>query len=156
MVLMIGAGCFEKLLEVIGGLPRLVLKIVLSSGNKLLIGDANPSLVSSGAPLCTLVDCLGRCPLTAAWGRLPTALHENVPDFFLARVVPSSDVEELLRGLWLVTAELVHQGSIVFVGLERRDDVGIADLQEFVTLSGETPDEIPQGFPFFVQQPFRT
>jgi hypothetical protein len=119
MVLMIGAGCFKKLLEVIGGLPCLVLKIVLSSGNKLLIRDASPSLVSSGAPLCTLVGCLGRRPLTTAWGCLPTALHENGPDCFLARVVPSSDVEELLRGLWLVTAKLVHQGSTIFVRLER-------------------------------------
>jgi hypothetical protein len=32
-----------------------------------------------------------------------------------ARGMPGGDVEELLRGLWLVTAELMHQDSVVHV-----------------------------------------
>jgi hypothetical protein len=102
------------------------------------------SLRRSGRPLS---GCLGRCPPTIVWGRLPAALHENGPDRFLTRGVPGGNVEELLRGLWLVTVELVHQGLAVCARPERRDDVDVTDLGEFVTLSGETPDVIPQGFP---------
>jgi hypothetical protein len=34
---MVWAGCFEKLFEVISGLPRLGLRITLGSGDKLLV-----------------------------------------------------------------------------------------------------------------------
>jgi hypothetical protein len=64
--------------------------------------------------------------------------------------VPGYDVEEFLHGLWLVMAELMHQRSIVHAGPERRDDVGIADLGEFMALSRETPDVVPLGFPFLL------
>jgi hypothetical protein len=64
----------------------------------------------------------------------------------LARGVPSGNVEQLLRGLWLITAELMHQGSVVCAGPEHGDDVGIADLGKLVTLSRESPNVIPQKF----------
>jgi hypothetical protein len=35
---MIGAGCLEKIVEVIGGLPRLALDVTLNSCGDLLIG----------------------------------------------------------------------------------------------------------------------
>jgi hypothetical protein len=35
---MIQAGCFEKLLEVIGGLPYLALRITFGGGDELLVG----------------------------------------------------------------------------------------------------------------------
>jgi hypothetical protein len=37
---------------------------------------------------------------------------------------------KFLCGLWLVMAELVHQGSAVHAGPKRRYDVGITDLGE--------------------------
>jgi hypothetical protein len=61
--------------------------------------------------------------------------------------VHGGDVMDLLRGLWLVTTELVHQGSACCAGPECRGDVDVANLREFMTLLGETPDVIPQGFP---------
>jgi hypothetical protein len=88
--------------------------------------------------------------LVAARGCLPATLHENGTDSFRTRGVPGYDVEEFLHGLWLVMAELMHQRSIVHVGPERRDDVGIADLGEFMALSRETPDVVPLGFPFLL------
>jgi hypothetical protein len=81
-------------------------------------------------------------PPIVVGGRLLAALHENSPDALLARGMPSSNVEELLCGLGLVMAELVHQGSVVYTRPERQYDVSIVDLGEFVTLSGGTPNVI--------------
>jgi hypothetical protein len=64
--------------------------------------------------------------------------------------MPSGDVEEFFCGLWLVTTELLYQGSTVRVGLERRDDIYVIDLGEFMTLLGEALDVIPQGFPLLL------
>jgi hypothetical protein len=36
-VRMVGAGCFEKLLKVIGGLPCVTIEVALSNGNELLV-----------------------------------------------------------------------------------------------------------------------
>jgi hypothetical protein len=57
--------------------------------------------------------------------------------------MPSGDVEEFFCGLWLVTTELLYQGSTVRVGLERRDDIYVIDLGEFMTLLGEALNVIP-------------
>jgi hypothetical protein len=120
-----------------------VITLVTASGYRDSVGPPlRPPIVASSAPLCTLVGCLGRCAPTSAWGHLPAALQKNGPDCFLARGVPGGNVEELLNGLWLVTTELVHQGSTVCVRPERRDDVGVIDLGEFVTLLGEARDII--------------
>jgi hypothetical protein len=102
-------------------------------------------LVALSTPPSTLVGYLGWHPSTAAGGRLGAALHENSPDHFLARGMPGGDVEEFFCGLWLVKAELVYKGSTVCAGLEHRDDIGIADLGEFMTFLGDAPDVIPQG-----------
>jgi hypothetical protein len=45
-------------------------------------------------------------------------LDENRSDRFLARDVLGGDIDQLLRGLWLIAAELMHQGSVVCVGPE--------------------------------------
>jgi hypothetical protein len=80
---MIGAGCFEKILKVIGGLRHLAFKITLGGDDELLVGVTSvlvvitlvpvsgyrdslgpplrPPIVASSAPLCTLVGRLGRC-----------------------------------------------------------------------------------------------
>jgi hypothetical protein len=136
----IGAGCLKKLLDVVGGLPHLTLEITLNSGDEPLVGVANilvvvtlittggdrdslgpplqPPFVTFGTPLHALVSCLGWRSLTATGGRFPAALNKNGSDRLLARGVPGGDVEELLCGLWLVTAELMHDGSTVRAGQE--------------------------------------
>jgi hypothetical protein len=115
---------------VIGGLPRLVLRIALGSSNELLIGVTDVlvviTLITVGGdrdslwsplqpPPCTLVDCLGWCPPPPGhrWGHLGAALHENSHDRFVARGIPGGDVEEFFYGLSLVTAELMYQGLVV-------------------------------------------
>jgi hypothetical protein len=104
-VCMVGAGHFEKLLEVIGRLPRLVLEIALSSGNELLVGVINLLVVAAlvaahcdrdslgsmlwsppiafGAPLCAHAGCLEGHPSTAVGGRLPIALDKNSSNHLL-------------------------------------------------------------------------
>jgi hypothetical protein len=152
----IGIGCLKKLLEVISRLSRLALEITLSSGDELLIRVTNilvivtlvtsgsdhdslglllrPPLVAFGAPLHALVGCLGRCPLTTIEGHFPTVLYENDPDHLLTRGMLGCDVEELLRGLRLVTVELMHQDSAVRAVPECQDDIGVVDLGELVSL----------------------
>jgi hypothetical protein len=138
------------------GLSCLALEITLSSGEELLIRVTNilvivtlvtassdrdslgpplwPPLVAFGTPLHTLVSCLGSHCSTATGGCFPVVLNKNGPDCLLARGMPGGNVEELLCGLWLVTAELMHQGSVVCAGLEHQDDVGVVDLGELMTL----------------------
>jgi hypothetical protein len=66
---MVGTGQFEKLLEVIDGLPRLMLEVTLSSGNELLIGVIGLLVIAAliiagtnhnslGSPLCPLLSPL--------------------------------------------------------------------------------------------------
>jgi hypothetical protein len=140
MVRMIGAGCFKKFLKVIGELSHLAPKIMLSSGDELLIRVTSVLVVitfitagcdrdSLGLPLRPLlsflvplfapfVGCHCQRLTTAAWGCLLTTLHENGPDRFLARGVPGANVEELLRGLLLVITGIVHQRLAVCAGPE--------------------------------------
>jgi hypothetical protein len=156
VVRMVRASCLEKLLKLTGGLPCLALEIELSNGDVLLIGvggllvgvdliaassDRNllgsplrPPLIAFDSPLCALV------------GRFSVALDENGLNHLLTGRVVGGDVEQLLRGLWLVTTELIHKDSVVHSGLERLDDVGTTDLGQLVTLLGETPDVNLQGF----------
>jgi hypothetical protein len=151
---MIWAGRFKKLLEVIRGQPRLVLKIRFGRGNELLVGVTDvlviitliatsgdcdslgpplcPPLTAHDAHLCSLVGYYGRRSPTTARGCLPIALHKDGPDCLLARGVPGGDVEELLRCLWMFTVELMHQILVGCARLECRYNVGIADLGEFV------------------------
>jgi hypothetical protein len=127
---MILAARFEKLFKVIRRLSCLAFKIMLGSGNELLIrvidvliiitsittsSDCDllgpphrPPLVASGANLSTLVGCFGWRSLSTAGGSLLAALHEDGSNRFLTIGMLAGDVEELLRGLWLVTAEFVY------------------------------------------------
>jgi hypothetical protein len=57
--------------------------------------------------------------------------------------VPSGDVEQLLRGLRLIVAKLMHQGSAVHFRPERQNDIDVTDLGKLVTLPGEPLDVIP-------------
>jgi hypothetical protein len=137
-VRMIWAGCFEKLFEVIGGLPRLALRIVLGVTNVLVIltlittsGDRDsmwlplqPPLVTSSTPLCTLVGCLGWRSLTNVGGCLGTALHKHSPDRSRTRGKPGGDVEEFFCSLWLVMAKLMYQGSTVYARPDPGETLG--------------------------------
>jgi hypothetical protein len=98
---MVGAGRFEKLLKVIGGLPCLVLEVTFSSGNELLIGvigllvfatlvtaggDCDslgsllwPPLVTFGAPLCALAGFLEGRPLTTIGAAFPLPWMKMAP-----------------------------------------------------------------------------
>jgi hypothetical protein len=64
--------------------------------------------------------------------------------------LPGGEVEKLFCGLGLLMTELVHKGSIVCARPEHWDDVGIADLGEFMTLSGVMLVVYPQGFPLLL------
>jgi hypothetical protein len=162
---MILMGHLEKLLEVISGLPWLVLQVVLRGDDELLIRVTDllvvvtlitdgsdrdslglplqPPLVAFGTALCVLSGHLERRPSTTTEALFPAVLDENGLNHLFTRGVPSGDVKELLCGLQLVMAELMHQDSVVCDRLECRDDVGIVDLGELMTLLGETPDVIP-------------
>jgi hypothetical protein len=164
---MIGAGCLEKLLKVIIVRPHLAPEVVLSSGDELLVGvadllvivtliaagsDHNSSgspiqlpLVAFGVPLCALAGCLEHRASITTRGRPPTVPDEIGTDRLLARGVPGGNVEQLLRGIWLIMAELMHEGSTVHTGPECRDDVDVTDLGELVTFLGEMPNVILQG-----------
>jgi hypothetical protein len=103
------------------------------------------------APLLTpFVGCLGWCSSTVTGGRFLAALKENGPGRLLARGMPSANVEELLCGLWLGTAELMHHGSTVRVRPEHQDDVDVIYFGELVTLSRQTTDVVSQIFTLFL------
>jgi hypothetical protein len=112
---MIWAGCFEELLEVICRMLRLALEIMLggmhhelligvasvlvvisfiaTSGDRNLLGlPRKPFLVTSDAPLCSLVGCCGWHPAITAQGRLLVALYENSPECLIARGMPGGNV----------------------------------------------------------------
>jgi hypothetical protein len=155
MIHMIGESRLEKLLEVIYGLSCLALEVVLDGANEHLIriagllacGDCDslqlslwPPLIAFGTPLCALTGDLEWCPPTATGSYLPIALDENSPDHLLTRGMPGGNVEQLLRGLWLIVTKLVHQALGAHAGPECQDDVSVADLGELVALLGETPN----------------
>jgi hypothetical protein len=115
-----------------------VLALVAAGSDHDLLGlPLWPPVAAFGTPLCTLADCLEGHPSTANGGRLPVALDKNGSDRLLARGMPSGDIEHLLHGPWLIAAELMHQGSVVRVGPECRDDIGVTDLGELVALLRE-------------------
>ncbi len=92
---MVGSGRLEKLIEVIGTLPRLALEVTLGGGNELLIGIVSllvvvtliiagsncdllrapllPLFVALGTFLSTFAGCFGRCRLAAARVHFPIA-----------------------------------------------------------------------------------
>jgi hypothetical protein len=89
-VCMVGASRFEKLLKVIGLMPRLALEVTLSNGNNLLVRVIGhlvvaaliiagshcdslgsplwPPLVAFGVPHHALTDCHGAVLLDCRWG----------------------------------------------------------------------------------------
>jgi hypothetical protein len=131
-ICMVGSGRLEKLIEVIGRLPRLALEITLGSGNELYVGIVSllvvvtlviagsdcaslglllwPPLGAFGAPLHAFAGCLDWSPSAIAGDRPLIALDENNPDCLLTRGVPGGNVEQLFCGLWLIPSELTHQG----------------------------------------------
>jgi hypothetical protein len=139
-VRIVGAGHREKHLEVIGGLPCLALKVVFSSGDEFLIGVVSifvvaalvtagsdhdslgsplwPPLVAFGASLRTHTGCLERHPSTTVGGHLGDTVDKNNSDRLLARGVLGGNVEQLLRGLWLIAVEVMNQGSTIHSGPE--------------------------------------
>jgi hypothetical protein len=102
---------FGKLFEVIGGLPCLVLDIVVSGSDMFSIGalhflviiviadgsNRNPLGAPLLLPLVLLLEhllmTLGSAPLASAGDRLPIALDEDGPDHLFTRGVPGGDVK---------------------------------------------------------------
>jgi hypothetical protein len=129
-VRMVGASRFEKLLEVIGRLPHLVLDVALSSSDTLLIrvigvlvvvtligagSDHDslglplwPRLVAFVTPFHAVASCLEGRPSTAIRGRIPITQDQNGSDHLIDRGVPGGNVEQLLHGLWLIMIKLMH------------------------------------------------
>jgi hypothetical protein len=79
---MVGAGRFEKLLKVIGRLPRLALEVTLNSSDEFLIEVISLLVItvlvvagsdhdSLGLPLCPLL-----LPLALLFVPLPTAMRD--------------------------------------------------------------------------------
>jgi hypothetical protein len=85
-------------------------------------------------------------PLDRCWVCFHTVLDKNILDCLLTRGVAGGDVKELLRGLRLVMAKFMHQGSIVHAGPECRNGVGVTDHGILWHFLGETSNVIPQGF----------
>jgi hypothetical protein len=163
---MVGVGCLKKLLKVIGSLACLALEIPLDSDNKFLIrvidllvivslvstghkcdllgSPLEPPLAAFNAPLCPIAGCFGWHLSAAAGDCLPIALDKNGPDYLFTGGMPGGDIEQLLRGLWLVLAELMHKGLTACAGLEYRDEVDVTDLGEVMAFSGETLNVIPE------------
>jgi hypothetical protein len=79
-VCMIGAGCLEKVLDVISGLPRLALEVVLNSGNELLIGVTDLLVIVPSSQLVVIVTHWGHrfspflLPLVLLFAPLPAVL----------------------------------------------------------------------------------
>jgi hypothetical protein len=113
---------------------------------KTLMTEIREFATRGVTPLFVPLSVVLGLPLDRRQGPLPAGLQENGPDRLLTRGMPSGNVEDLLHGLWLVAVEIMHLGSTVHVRPEHRDDVGVANLEELVTLSGETSDVIPHGF----------
>jgi hypothetical protein len=76
-------------------------------------------------------------PPTTTGDGFSIALNKDGPDFFFTRSVSGGDVKQFLHGLRMVAAEFVHYRPATCVGPECRDDISIADLQEFMALPGE-------------------
>jgi hypothetical protein len=150
---------FEKFLIVIDWLSLMALEIVLDGRDLLLVGvvsslviviiiacsDHNPFGVpllpvfaSLGAFPRAFTGSLGWCPLAAAWDHFLVALNEDGHDCFITRSALGGDVKQLLRGLWLVVAEIA--------GPECRNDIGIVNPREFMTLLGESMNVILESF----------
>jgi hypothetical protein len=164
-VCMVWACCLEKLLEVIGRLPYLVLEIMLGGCDVFLIRVISllvvvvvvatscnhdplgppfwPPLTAFGASLRAFADNLGWCPSATAGDHLPIALDEDGPNCLFTTSVWGDNVKQLLCGLWLITTEFKHNGPAANAGLECQDDVDVADLREFMALLRESPDVIP-------------
>jgi hypothetical protein len=66
-----------------------------------------PFLVSFGIPLHTFAGCLRQCPSVVDGDHLSIALDENGPDYLLTRSALGGDVEEVLRGVWLIMTKLM-------------------------------------------------
>jgi hypothetical protein len=109
----------------------IIITFVAAGGDRDSLGPPlRPPLVTSSAPLCTFVSCVGRCPPATARSRLPNVVYKIGPDHFLTRGVTSGDVEEFFSGLELVTTELVHKASTVCARPERchRRSWGVHDI----------------------------
>jgi hypothetical protein len=59
--------------------------------------------------------------------------------------VPGGDVKQLLCGLWLIAAELMHEGPTVHAGPKCRDEVSVPDLGELMALMVKLLNVILEG-----------
>jgi hypothetical protein len=105
---MITLGSGNELLIGVAGILAIIIFSTPRSDHDSLQPSPSPLLIAFDTPLCSLVSGSSRHSSTDARGCLSVVLHEDGPDHLLAIGVPGGNVEELLRGLWLFMAKLVH------------------------------------------------
>jgi hypothetical protein len=105
-----------------------------------------PLLAALSALPGTLGGRFGRCGPVAAPSHFPIAQNKDNPNRLLARGVPGGDIKQLLDGVWLITAELIHQGMTHHAGPKHRDDVSVGHSRELIELPGEALNVILEGF----------
>jgi len=107
-----------------------LLARMISHGDQSGVGQLAPIILVLFAPLCggalTLVLVLGLAPiLTAA---------EDHPNRLLIRGIVCGDVEQVMGGMGLHTAELVDQGLAGCPKEEHANDVHVDDIRKGVAL----------------------
>ena len=55
------------------------------------------------------------------------------------------DVQEFLGGSWALVSQLMNQGLTSHPGQEGSNHVGVSDVRELISLSGEAPDVPTEG-----------
>jgi hypothetical protein len=138
-------GSSHEFLIAVTGILVITTFIATSSDRDSLGPPPWPLPIAFDAPLCSIVGGGGRRSLTTTRSYLSAALHKDSPNRLLDRGVPGGDVEELFCGLWLFTAEFLHQGSVGRARPERRYTIDVTDLGEFMAFLRKTLVVIPQG-----------
>ena len=126
----VGAWTLHELVEVVGLALLGLLAHAVDCGDQSLVGRSTSTLLVVLALFCggalTLVLALGHAPV-------PIAAEDRL-DHLLAGGVVRGDVEQVMGGTGLHTAELVDQGLASCLREEHADDVHVDDIRKGVAL----------------------
>ena len=126
----VGAWALHELVEVVGQALLGLLARTISCDDQSWVGRSVPILLVLLAPLCggafALVLVLGLAPI-------PTAAKDRF-DHLLVGGVVRGDVEQVMGGTGLQTAELMDQGLTGCAKEERTDDICVDDIRKGVAL----------------------